>query len=200
MRTKYTGGGPHFHASWRRLLGVIAVVTAMSGCGESAYQDLQQFVKQSGQGLRGKVEPLPEVKPYEAFGYGASDQPDPFKPRKLVPKFTGGGLEPDSNRRRDALEEFPLENLRMVGTLQRKGITYALIRSPDNNLIQVKLGDFVGQNYGRITDITESEVKLKESVQETSGDWVEREASLPLSEEEAKQAQQQTKSKQEQNQ
>lgn len=181
--------------SGRAWMGVIALAALLAGCGEGAYQDLEQFVKQSGQGLRGKVEPLPEVKPHEAFTYAASDQPDPFKPRKLVPKFSGGGLEPDPTRRREALEEFPLDNLKMVGTLQRKGITYALIRSPDNNLAQIKLGDYVGQNYGRVTAISEAEVKLKERVQETSGDWVEREASLPLSEEEAKQAQPQPKTK-----
>lgn len=200
MMTGRSATFPLLRAPRRTALVAAVLAAALCGCGESAYQDLDQFVKQSGQGLRGKVEPLPEVKPYEAFNYGASDQPDPFKPRKLMPKFSGGGMEPDPTRRREALEEFPLENLKMVGTLERKGVTYALVRSPDNNLAQVKTGDYVGQNYGRITGISESEVKLKELVQETSGDWVERDASLQLSEEEAKAAQAQTKPKQEQNQ
>jgi type IV pilus assembly protein PilP len=163
--------------------GLLALVVALAGCGESAYQDLDQFVKQSGQGLRGKVEPLPEVKPYEGFVYEAFDQPDPFRPR--APKFVDVA-RPDPDRRREALEEFPLEDLKMVGTLQRKGTTFALIRSPDNNLAQVKTGDFIGQNYGRVMTISEAEVRLREMVQEASGKWVEREASLQLSEEEAK--------------
>lgn len=166
--------------------GVLVLVLALGGCGEGAYQDLDQFVKQSGQGLRGKVEPLPQVKPYEGFVYEAFDQPDPFKPR--APKFVDVA-KPDPDRRREALEEYPLEDLKMVGTLQRKGTTFALIRSPDNNLAQIKTGDFVGQNYGRVMAITEAEVKLQEMVQEASGKWVEREASLQLSEEEAKQPQ-----------
>ncbi|HEX6829761.1 MAG TPA: pilus assembly protein PilP [Burkholderiales bacterium] len=166
-----------------KVAGALALVLALAGCGEGAYQDLDQFVKQSGQGLRGKVEPLPEVKPYEGFAYDAFDQPDPFKPR--APKFADVA-RPDPNRRRDALEEYPLEDLKMVGTLQRKGMTFALVRSPDNNLAQVKAGDFIGQNYGRVTVISEAELKLREMVQEASGKWVEREASLQLSEEEAK--------------
>jgi type IV pilus assembly protein PilP len=168
----------------RNLAGALALVAVFGGCGEGAYQDLQQFVKQSGQGLRGKVEPLPEVKPYEGFVYDAFDQPDPFKPR--APKFAEVA-RPDPNRRREALEEYALEDLKMVGTLQRKGMTYALIRSPDNNLAQVRTGDFIGQNYGRVTAVSEAEVILREMVQEASGKWVEREASLQLSEEEARQ-------------
>lgn len=180
-------------------LSAVALAVALAGCGEGAYQDLEQFVKQSGQGLRGKVEPLPEVKPYEAFTYTALDQPDPFKPRKLAAKFAGSPL-PDPNRRREALEEFPLDNLRMVGTLERKGTMFALIRSPDNNLVQVKPGDYIGQNFGRVTTVAEGEVKVKELMQEASGAWVEREASLSLSDEaEAKQAAQ-AKPKQEQKQ
>jgi type IV pilus assembly protein PilP len=172
----------------RRMTGAwaLALAVALAGCGESAYQDLDQFVKQSGQGLRGKVEPLPEVRPYEGFVYDAFDQPDPFRPR--APKFADVA-RPDPDRRREALEEYPLEDLKMVGTLERKGMTYALIRSPDNNLAQVKTGDYIGQNYGRVLAISEAEVKLREMVQEATGKWVEREASLQLSEEEAKQTQ-----------
>jgi len=165
----------------------LSVALALSACGEGAHKDLEQFVKQSGQGLRGKVDPLPEVKPYEAFTYAAFDQTDPFKPSRMEPKFVGGGLEPDPNRRREALEEFPLEDLKMVGTLERKGINYALIRSPDNNLAQVKLGDHVGPNYGRITAISESEIKLREMVRE-SGGWIERDNTLQLAEEPEQQA------------
>lgn len=173
--------------------GALALVVTLAGCGEGAYQDLDQFVKQSGQGLRGKVEPLPEVKPYAGFVYEAFDQSDPFKPR--APKFVDVA-KPDANRRREALEEYSLEDLKMVGTLQRKGTMFALVRAPDNNLAQVKAGDFVGQNFGRVMTITEAEVKLREMVQDASGKWVEREASLQLSEEEAKQPQAAPKPKQ----
>jgi len=163
-----------------------SIALLLAGCG-SDMDELQAKVDEIKNAPGTGVEPLPEVKSYEAFTYAAFDQLDPFKPSRLEPKFVGGGLEPDPNRRREALEEFPLEDLKMVGTLERKGITYALVRSPDNNLAQVKLGDHVGQQHGRITAISESEIKLREMVQE-SGGWIERDNTLQLAEEPEQQA------------
>ncbi|MFN9973738.1 MAG: pilus assembly protein PilP, partial [Phycisphaerae bacterium] len=110
-------------------------------------------------------------KPYEPFAYNAYDLTDPFKPRKIEPPKTTvkGGLQPDFNRPREALEAFPLENLKMVGTLQQKGQTFALVRSPDSALFRVKSGNYMGQNFGRIVAITETEIKLKEIVQDSGG-------------------------------
>lgn len=167
-----------------RLFTALAVTLVLAGCGGGAYKDLEQFVKDSGQGLRGRVEPLPEVKPYEAFTYSAFDLPDPFKPRKIEAKGVagGGGLRPDFSRRKEPLETFPLESLKMVGTLQQAKDTYALVKAPDNTLFRVRAGNYLGQNFGQITEISESEVKLKEIVQDTGGDWTERTSSLLLEE------------------
>lgn len=165
-------------------LTVLLLGMMLAGCGSGQPDDLVQFVKNSGQDLRGKVEPLPEIKPYEAFGYDAFDLPDPFKPRKLASK---GGLQPDMNRPKEQLEAYSLETLRMAGILQKNKVVYALVRTSDNMIYRVKTGNYMGQNFGRITNIALGnngwEIKLKEMVQDSSGDWVERESSIYMQEE-----------------
>ena len=166
---------------------LLALPLALSACGEGAYSDLDQFIKDSGKDLRGKIDPLPEVKPYEPYAYNAFDLADPFKPRKAAAiKGGGGGPQPDLNRRKEALENFPLESLKMVGTLQQNKATYALVRAPDSTLHKVKAGGYLGQNFGLITEVSESEVKLKEIVQDSVGDWAERISTLTLEDQEKK--------------
>jgi type IV pilus assembly protein PilP len=153
----------------------------LTACSEE-FQDIKDFIKESDKGLKGRVEPLPEVKPYEPFAYNAFDLPDPFKPRKIEgPKAAGANiLQPDLNRRKEALEAYPLENVRMVGTLQQAKNIWALIKTPDNNLYRVKTGNYMGQNFGVITEVTEASMKLRELIQDSTGDWTERESSLQL--------------------
>src|SRR5262249_32323194 len=136
---------------------------------------------------RGKIDPLPQVRPYEPFAYNAFDLPDPFKPRKIEPVKGGGKLEPDLNRRKEPLEAYPLESLQMVGTLQRSKSTYALVRTNSKDVYQVRVGNYMGQNFGVITGITDNEVRLKELVQDSAGDWSERTSSLLLDDAELKQ-------------
>ena len=164
-----------------RYIFILLLGFMLAACSEE-FQDIKDFIKESDKGLRGRVEPLPEVKPYEPFIYNAFDLPDPFKPRKTEPVKGAGGskLQPDLNRRKEALEAYPLENLRMVGTLEQRKVIYALIKSPDNNLYRVKTGNYMGQNFGLITDVSESALKLKELVQDGVGDWAERESNLQL--------------------
>lgn len=167
----------------RRIIG-LALLAMLAACGRNEdFDDLNRFVK-SSDNMRGKVEPLPEVRPYEPFTYEAFDLSDPFKPRKLNPnKPAGGGVQPDLNRKKEALEAYALENLKMVGTVQRSGTLFALIKTPDNNIYNVKPGNYIGQNFGIITKVTETGVTLTEIVQDTAGDWTERPATLNLSEE-----------------
>ena len=169
----------------KRLLVPVALVV-LGGC-SSEMSELKQFVKESDKGLPRKIEPLPAVKPFEPFTYEGFDLPDPFKPRKLAAprEGAGGGLAPDLNRRKEPLEAFPLEQLKMVGTLSQGKDTYALVRA-DKTLYRVKKGNYMGQNFGLITDVTESEIKLKEIVQDSAGDWAERQSALPLLEETGK--------------
>ena len=168
------------HASRIAVVLACALVVACSG---EEHSDLRQFVKDSDKLPHGNIPPLPEVKPYEPYAYNAFDLIDPFKPRKIEPPKGGGGLAPDLNRRREPLEAYPLENLRMVGTLEQKKETFALIRAPDNTLFRVKTGNYVGQNFGRIVGVSESAVKVKEIVQDSTGNWEEKDQVLLLTEE-----------------
>jgi type IV pilus assembly protein PilP len=155
----------------------------LSGCGSGEFEDLNRFVEESKRGLRGRVEPLPEIKQFEAFPYDAFDLPDPFRPRlrEIAGQSPGGGPAPDPTRRKESLEAFPLESLKMVGTLERKRVRYALLRTPDNNLFKAKVGNYMGQNFGIITAISETALTLKEVIQDpASGGWNERSASLQL--------------------
>ena len=170
----------------KRLLVPAVLALAAAGC-SSEIDDLKQFVRDSDKGLPRRVEPLPAVKPFEPFTYEGFDLPDPFKPRKLAaPKEGGGGgVAPDLNRRKEPLEAFPLEQLKMVGTLSQGPDTYALVRA-DKTLYRVKKGNYMGQNFGLITDVSDGEIKLKEIVQDSAGDWAERQSVLPLLEETGK--------------
>lgn len=155
----------------------------LASCGSEEFEDLQTFVKESGTDLRGQVDPAPEIKPYEPFPYDNSAAlPDPFKARKQeVKNFAGSGInQPDITRAKQELEEFPLETMKMVGYLRKGKMGHAIIRASDNKLHRVKTGNYVGLNFGQITSVTETEVKIKEMVQDGAGDWLERESSLQL--------------------
>src|SRR3989338_6712163 len=107
--------------------------------------------------------------------------PDPFKPRKPDLRSGRGGInQPDLERPKEALEEFPLENLKMVGYLFQNKIGYAVIRAPDGKLHRVKAGNYIGLNFGLIKEVTEMEVIVKEVVQDSAGDWSDRVSSLQL--------------------
>ena len=169
-----------------RILAIAVSCLVLGACTGEQHSDLRQFVKESDNLPRGRIPPLPEVKTYEAFPYAAYDLTDPFKPRSITPPkpdgLAGGIKAPDPNRRKEPLEAYPLENLKMVGTLQQKKEIYAVVRTPDNRLFRVKPGNFLGQNFGRITAISESAIKLKELVQDSGGEWKEEERSLLLQE------------------
>ena len=163
-----------------RLLLYLGIGLIVAGCGGDSHQDLRAWMAEQGKGAKGKLDPLPQVKPYEPFAYNAFDLPDPFKPRKIEPVKSGGSLAPDLTRRKEPLEAYPLESLQMVGTLQKGKSTYALVRTTEKDVYQVKTGNYMGQNFGVIVGITDSEIKLKELVQDGTGDWTERSSTLQL--------------------
>lgn len=154
-------------------------------CGGEEHQDLREELKKLTADLRGKVADLPVVKPYEPVSYRAADLPDPFSSLKieLVTKAasSGGGLKPDLNRPKEPLEAYPLESVKVVGMLQQAKQTFALVRA-DVTVYRVKVGNYMGQNFGLITGITESQIQLRELVQDASGDWTERVSTLQLQE------------------
>lgn len=165
-----------------RLICFALVSLLLAGCGGEEYQDLRDFVKNSGVDMRGKIEPPPEVKPYEHFAYANdTNLPDPFKPRKPEKRAGGGGInQPDLDRPKEALEEFPLENLKMVGYLYRNKVGYAVIRATDGKLHRVQAGNYIGLNFGLIKEVTDTGIIIKEMVQDSAGDWSERVSSLQL--------------------
>ncbi len=165
----------------KRLL-LIAPLLVLVGCSGGEHDDLKQFVRDAGANMHGKVEPLPEMKPYQPFVYNDFDQPDPFKPRKLKFNSADTGIQPDLNRPKELLESFALETLKMVGVIKRNGQDYAVIKTPVNTIYTVKTGNYIGQNFGKIVAITDNEVKLKEIVQDGGGDWSERDSTLTLQE------------------
>jgi type IV pilus assembly protein PilP len=162
-------------------LASIAMVLGLSGCGGGSMDDLQTFVAETGKDMQGKIEPLPEVKVYEPFTYNAFDLPDPFKPRKLS-LGGGGGMQPDLTRPKEPLEAFSLETLKMVGVLSKLGVIHGVIKTSEGAIYHVKKGNYVGQNFGLVTQIGDSEINLREIVQDSAGDWSERSSTLILQE------------------
>lgn len=165
-----------------KLIYLVLVSALLAGCGGEEFQDLRDFVKNAGADMRGKIPPPPEVKPYEPFVYdNEAGLPDPFKPRKPDRSAGPPGLnQPDMDRPKEALEEFPLEALKMVGFVQQHKVGYAVIRSPDGKHHRAKIGNYVGMNFGLIKEVNETEVVIQETVQDSAGDWSERMSTLQL--------------------
>lgn len=164
---------------------VIILALLLAACDGDSHSDLKKELADLSKDLRGKIDALPVVKPYEPVPYQALEMPDPFGPAKieLVTKSagTGGGLKPDLKRPKEPLEAVPLESLRMVGVLQQGKMNFALVKA-ENSLYRVKVGNYMGQNFGIITTITDSQVQLRELVQDAAGDWTERQSTLQLQE------------------
>lgn len=171
--------------SARRLGAILFASALLAGCGGGEHHDLRQWMKNTAKGMEGKVPPLPEIKPFPVVAYDAGDLLDPFNPAKVVPeKRQGGGKEPDFDRPREPLEAYPLESLHMIGYMIKNKKPHALIKA-DKMLYQVTVGNYMGQNFGRIVEIGDDYVKLVELVQDPSGqtaDWIEQETSLQLQE------------------
>ncbi len=170
----------------RNVVAVSLMVLLLTACGGEEFGDLKAELKDKTKDLRGRIDPLPVVKPYEPVAYKVFDQPDPFGPAKieLVTKAApggGGGIKPDLNRPKEPLESYPLESLKMVGVWQQPKATFALIKA-DTGLYRVKVGNYMGQNFGLVTGITGSSVQLRELIQDAAGDWSERQSALQLQE------------------
>lgn len=168
-----------------RLLCGSGLVAALAGCADDGMDDLRQFVANAAAGRTPKVEPLPEIKTQEPFAYAAAKLADPFAKFNLKSQGSqtaGAGPRPDMNRRKEPLEEFPLDALKMVGTLARGKQAWAVIQAPDGTVHRATVGNHMGQNFGTVTRISEDKIDLVELVQGSLGDWVEREASVALAE------------------
>lgn len=151
----------------------------LAGCGGDQFADLKTFMAQAGTNAP-PLDPLPPIKAPDLFSYQPEGLPDPFKARNL--KASKGGPRPDENRPKGELEEFPLDALRMVGTMQKGNQLLALIRTPKSEVRMLRKGEYIGQNNGVVTDVRETGIDIREILQDGAGDWVETKSVLPLQE------------------
>lgn len=170
----------------RALIWTIALAIFLAGCGADDQGDLKQELAEATKDFRGRVDPLPQVKPYEPVPYTSEGQIDPFNPQRIdVARAARGSsagsalIEAQRKRPPEPLEAFPLESIKMEGTITQGKETFALVQAGPN-LYRVRKGNYMGQNFGVITAIDESQITLKELVQDSSGEWVERNTSLQL--------------------
>jgi len=175
-------------ATLRLVLGT-AMVLLLAGCGRVGMDDLQAFVEEVRARPPGKVEPLPELKPYEAFVYQAFELRSPFTSSAGMETEQAGsqrsrepGLTPDFSRRREVTEQYPLDSLRMVGHIEKDDEVWALVQAPDGVIHRIRPGNYLGQNHGRVTRVTADRVDLMEIVPDGLGGWMERQASVALGE------------------
>lgn len=166
-----------------KLAAAIAGAALLVACGGEEQSELRQELAAMTKDLRGRVDPLPQVKSYEPVPYKGESMLDPFVPGRIVVAQAttggGGGVQPDLNRPKEPLEAFPLEALQMVGTLSQNKDMYALVKA-GANLFRVKKGNYMGQNFGVITGIEEGQISLKEVVQDSGGDWIERSSAVQM--------------------
>lgn len=174
-----------------RCVGVsAALIVLLSGCGSSGQEELQQWMTTQRNQTKPQVQPIPEPKKFTPQAYTQEAATDPYSNLKLTQALkressqgsaNAALVAPELARRKEPLEGFPLDAMSMVGSLVKQGQPVALVKV-DNLLYQVRLGNYLGQNYGKITKVGETEVSLREIVQDAGGEWIERKATLQLQE------------------
>jgi len=159
-----------------------AALLLLSGCSRDV-NDLYTFIEKEKSSNVGSVKPIPQFKPYESFSYTAAELRDPFVSNVELDKDLASdadGLHPETDRPKQPLEAFPLDTLAMVGTLEQKENRWGLIKDPQNIVHRVQLGNYMGQNEGRILEITETDIHLVEIVPDGIGGFIERDASIAI--------------------
>ena len=168
----------------KRLLP-LAVAALLAGCGGDEHKELRQELAEATKDFRGQVPPLPQVKPYEPVPYSGEGHVDPFRVERIEVARTdkrenlNSKLAEQEKRVKEPLEAFPLGSIQMLGTITQDKETFALVKAGPN-LYRVRKGMYMGQNFGVITSIDESQISLKELVQDSGGEWVERASTLQL--------------------
>jgi len=171
----------------RRLMGCVVSLALLAGCSEDDFSDLNQYIAEVKVRPKGTIKPLPEIKVVNPFIFKPEDLRDPFKPIKPVEvadegtgTSTGGGIKPDMSRRKEELEAFPIETLKMIGTVNMKSNLWALVKSADKTVYRVRVGNYMGQNYGKIIRISPDKIELMEIVPDKPGTWREQQLSILL--------------------
>jgi type IV pilus assembly protein PilP len=170
----------------RRATPALLTLLALAACSPD-HDELRAWMEQQRREVKPNVTPLQPPKKFDPEPYSAAQGVEPFSQQKLTVALKQEARQPNSllsaelNRRKEPLEAYPLDSMSMVGSVSKQGQPFALLRV-DNLLYQVKVGDYLGQNYGRITKIAETEIALREIVQDAAGEWIERPAALQLQE------------------
>ena len=177
-----------------RIGALVLLATTLAGCGGGNEAELRTWMDDTRKTMRPTTQPVPEPKQFTPFSYEANALIYPFDPQKMIlaaarqaqSRSSTSSIRPDLDRRREMLEGYPLDQLKMVGTLQQSGNQVALIDAAGQTFM-VRRGNYMGQNFGLVTKISETEVDLKEIVQDAAGEWIERPTKLELQEAAAKQ-------------
>lgn len=173
-------------STWLTRLSWIVLPLALTACGGDQ-TELQTWMDQERQQVKPNVQPLSPPQKFNPQAYVGMEGVEPFASQKLAGAIKQETRQPNSavaaelNRRKEPLEAYPLDSMSMVGSVSKQGRQFALLRV-DNLLYQVKVGDYLGQNYGKITKISETEVGVREVVQDAAGEWIERPSALQLQE------------------
>lgn len=173
-----------------KLLALPLVGLYLTGCNSVGTQSVDTWMREQQAQIKPNLKPLPEPKVFAPKAYTATGVTDPFDNQKLIEALRRANeedgasiaiLAPEKARRKEALEDFPLDAIAMVGYLNQKGVPVALV-TVNGLLYQVKVGNYMGQNYGRILDITDTGMTLREIVQDAAGEWIEKETILQIQE------------------
>lgn len=174
----------------RAAVAIVAAASLLAACGSSGQDEIQQWMAEQRTQTKPKVQPIAEPKKFTPLDYTAESATDPFSGQKLAQALkretaqsssSTALISPELSRRKEPLEGYPLDSMIMVGSLLKQSQPVALVKV-DNLLYQVRAGNYLGQNYGRVTKVTETEVVLRELVQDATGEWIERPATLTLQE------------------
>lgn len=170
------------------LLVSLFVCGLLVGCTESDYSDLQKYLTEVKARPKSTIEPLPEIKPISPFLFKPEGLRDPFKslaetedPEDSAVTI-GNGIRPDTSRRKEELEAFPLDSLRMVGTVTKNQVLWGLVKASDKTIYRVQTGNYMGKNYGKIIRIQNDKIELMEIVPDKPGTWREQQTSLAFKE------------------
>lgn len=170
-----------------RHIAALLAVASLAGCGDASVDEVRAWMKKVERDTKPTVKPLPEPKQFVPYAYNPAGAPEPFSPDKLliemarVAEASGSRHKPDTSRPKEVLESFPLDTMRMVGTLQKGGVNYALVQI-DRAVYQVKAGQRIGENHGVVTSVTDGAIHIREVMQDATGEWVERMATIELHE------------------
>ncbi|MCG2584911.1 pilus assembly protein PilP [Massilia sp. TS11] len=170
----------------KRLLA-LSLCSLLAACSDSDVQEVRQWMDETAKTTKTSVAPIAPPKTFVPFSYSGKEAIDPFNPQKLTVELARAAassknpFKPDMERKKELLESFPLDTIKMVGVIQKGGQMSALLQI-DKSIFQVRTGQYIGQNFGLVTAVSETAVSIREVVQDAAGEWVERQSKLELQE------------------